>query len=102
MKYANIGKRDLLYKTYEKLISLLEEENKIIVDKIKTTINYGPNVITKGIFEGVHKSEIGNFINCGLKCNKTAFELEDGIKKDYGKEDYSIKAILHKIYTYLQ
>ena len=95
MKFAKMGGRDLLYKTYEKFLSLLEEENKIIVDQIKTTVNYGPDVINKGIFEGVHKSEISNFISCGLKCNKTAFELEDAIKNEYAKEDYSIKAILY-------
>ncbi len=95
MKYAKMGQRDILYKTYEKFISLLEEEKKIIVDKIKTSKNYDPNVINKGIFEGVHKKEVGNFINAGMAGSKLAFEMEDNIKKDYEKGDYSIKAMLY-------
>ena len=96
MHYAKIGKRDILYKTYEKFIKLLEEEKKIIVDKIKTTKNYDTNTINKGIFEGVHKKEIGNFINAGVMGSKTAFELEANIKKDYEKGEYSIKAMLYQ------
>ena len=95
MKYAKMGQRDILYKTYEKFISLLEEEKTITVDKIKTSKNYDPNVINKGIFEGVHKKEVGNFINAGMAGSKLAFEMEDNIKKDYEKGDYSIKAMLY-------
>ena len=96
MHYAKIGKRDILYKTYEKFIKLLEEEKKIIVDKIKTTKNYDTNTINKGIFEGVHKKEIGNFINAGMAGSKIAFDMEANIKKDYEKGDYSIKAMLYQ------
>ena len=53
MKYAQMGNRDILYKTYEKLISLLENEKKIIVDKIKKSKNDDPYVINKGIFKGI-------------------------------------------------
>ena len=95
MHYAKIGKRDILYKTYEKFILLLEDEKKIIVDKIETTKYYETNIMNKGIFEGIHKKEIENFINSGLKCNKIAFEMEDNIKKDYEKGINSIKAILY-------
>ena len=95
MYYAKLGKRDILYKTYEKFILLLEDEKKIIVDKIKTKYN-DPNVINKGIFEGVHKKEIGNFINAGMAGSKIAFDMEANIKKDYEKGDYSIKAMLYQ------
>ena len=96
MKYAKMGNREILYKTYEKFISLLEEEKKIIVDKIKTTKNYDPDVIDKGIFKGVHQKEVGNFLNAGMLSSKEAFEMEANIKKDYQKGDYSIKAILYQ------
>ena len=95
MKYAQMGKRDMLYKTYENFILLLEEEKEIIVDKINITKIYGPNIINKGIFDGVHKKEIDSFLNFGLICNKAAFEMEENIKKDYEKGDYSIKAKLN-------
>jgi hypothetical protein len=95
MHYAKIGKRDILYKTYEKFILLLENEKKIIIDKINSKY-YDPNVINKGIFEGIHKKEIGNFINAGMVGSKKAFEMEANIKKDYEKGDYSIKAILYQ------
>ena len=96
MSYAKKGKRDVLYKTYEKFILLLEDEKKINVDKIKTTKNYDPNVINKGMFEGVHKKEVGNFLNAGMAGSKIAFEMEENFKKDYEKGDYSIKAQLYK------
>ena len=96
MHYAKIGKRDVLYKTYEKFILLLEEEKKIIVDKIKATKNYDPNVINKGMFEGVHRKEVGNFLNAGMAGSKISFEMEESFKKDYERGDYSIKAQLYK------
>ena len=96
MKYAKMGKRDILYKTYEKFILLLEEETSIVVDKIKTNKNYDIDIITKGIFEGVHKKEVGNFINSALICNKLAFEMEDHFKEDYEKGETSIKALLYQ------
>ena len=95
MKFAQMGKRDMLYKTYEKFILLLEVEKEIIVDKIDTPKIYGPNIIKKGILDGVHKKEIESFIDFGLICNKAAFEMEESIKKDYEKGDYSIKAKLN-------
>ena len=96
MKYAKMGGRDILYKTYEKLISLLVEEKEIKVDKYKTSKKYDPDVINKGIFEGVHKKEISNYINAGMAGSKIAFEMEAHIKEDYEKGDYSIKAMLYK------
>ena len=95
MKFAQIGNRDILYKTYEKLISLLENEKKIYVDKIKKSKNDDPNVINKGIFKGVHKNETSNFINAGMISSKLAFEIESKIKQEYEKGDYSIKANLY-------
>ena len=96
MKYAKIGNRIELYNIYEKFIKLLEEEKKIIIDKIDKIKDDDKNIINKGICEGIHKEEIINYINSGLKCNKLAFEMEEQIKKDYEKGDYSIKAILYK------
>ena len=96
MKYAKMGGRDLLYKTYEKFIQLLQGEKEIVVDKIKTSKNYDPNVIDKGIFKGVKKNEVGNFINAGMAGSKLAFEMEDQIRKDYEKGDYSINAQLYR------
>ena len=96
MKYAQKGKRDVLYNTYVKFIKLLEDEKKIEVDTVKTSKNYDPDVIKKGIFKGVHKNEVGNFINSGMAGSKLAFEMENSIRKDYEKGDYSIKAILYK------
>ena len=96
MKFAKMGNRDILYKTYEKFISLLEEEKKIIIDIIKTNNNYnGPNAIDKGIFKGFHKKEIQYFINSELIYKKSAFEMDASIKKDFEKGEYSIKAILY-------
>ena len=96
MKYAQKGKRDVLYNTYVKFIKLLEDEKKIEVDTVKTSKNYGPDVIKKGIFKGVHKNEVGNFINSGMAGSKLAFEMEDAIRKDYQRGDYSINAMLYK------
>ena len=96
MKYAKIGNRIELYNIYEKFIKLLEEEKKIIIDKIDKIKDDDKNIMNKGICEGIHKEEIINYINSGLKCNKLAFEMEEQIKKDYEKGDYSIKAILYK------
>ena len=95
MKYAKMGGRDLLYKTYEKFIQLLQDEKKIEIDKINKTKNYEIDIQNKGICQGIHKKEIINYINSGLKCNKLAFEMEDEIKKCFEKGDYSIKAILY-------
>jgi len=96
MKFAKIGNRITLYNTYEKFIKLLEEERKIIIDKIDIIKDDDINIINKGICKGMHKKEIIHYINSGLKCNKLAFEMEEQIKKDYEKGDYSIKAILYK------
>ena len=95
MKYAKMGNRNILYNTYEKFIILLEEEKKIIVDTIKTSKNYDSNTIDKGIFKGVKKNEVGNFLNAGMVGNKLAVDIEDKIKKDYQNGDYSIKAMLY-------
>jgi hypothetical protein len=95
MKYAKMGNRNILYNTYEKFITLLEEEKKIIVDTIKTSKNYDSNTIDKGIFKGVKKNEVGNFLNAGMVGNKLAVDIEDKIKKDYQNGDYSIKAMLY-------
>ena len=96
MKYAKMGNRDTLYNTYDKFITLLEEEKEIIIDKMNKIKNDGINIMDKGICEGIHKKEIINYINSGLKCNKLAFEMDEQIKKDYEKGDYYIKAILYK------
>lgn len=95
MKYAKMGYRDILYQTYEKFITLLEKEKQIYVDKIKTINSNDPDVISKGIFKGVHKKETNNFITAGMLSNKEAFEMESKIKQDYLKGDYSIKANLY-------
>ena len=95
INFANFHGRDVLLKTYQQLIELFEKEKKIVVDKVKTSKNNDPNIINKGIFEGVNKKEASNFINAGLLSNKTAFELETKIKKDYEKGDYSIKAYIY-------
>ena len=39
MKYAQKGKRDVLYNTYVKFIKLLEDEKKIEVNTVKTSKN---------------------------------------------------------------
>jgi hypothetical protein len=96
MHYANIGKRDLLYNTYEKFIKLLQDENKIEIDKAKKSNDYDPNVISTGIMKGVHKNEVGNFINAGMAGSKLAYELDNTIRKDYEKGDYSIKAMVYQ------
>ena len=94
MKYAKMGNRDILYKTYEKFISLLEEEKKIIVDKIKNNKIYEMNENYKGIFE--NNKDIKYFIFSGLKRKKDAFEIEEIVKIDYKRGDYAINAILYK------
>ena len=91
-----MGNRDTLYNIYDKFIKLLEEEKEIIIDKMNKIKNDDINIMDKGICEGIHKNEIINYINSGLKCNKLAFEMDDQIKKDYEKGDYYIKAILYK------
>jgi hypothetical protein len=96
MHYAKIGKRDLLYNTYEKFIKLLQDENKIEIDKAKKSNDYDPNVISTGIMKGVHKNEVGNFINAGMAGSKLAYELDNTIRKDYEKGDYSIKAMVYQ------
>ena len=96
MHFAKIGKRDLLYKTYEKFINLLQDENKIEIDKAKKSNDYDPNVISTGIMKGVHKNEVGNFINAGMAGSKLAYELDNTIRKDYEKGDYSIKAMVYQ------
>ena len=96
MKYAKMGNRNGLYNIYEKFIKLLEEEKEIIFDKMDKKKSNDINIMNKGICEGIHKKEIINYINTGLKCNKLAFEMEEQIRKDYEKGDYSIKAILYK------
>jgi hypothetical protein len=96
MHYAKIGKRDLLYNTYQKFIKLLQDENKIEIDKAKKSNDYGPNVISTGIMKGVHKNEVGNFINAGMAGSKLAYELDSTIRKDYEKGDYSIKAMVYQ------
>ena len=94
MKYAKMGNRDILYKTYEKFILLLEEEKKIIVDKIKNNKIYEMNEKYKGIFE--NNKDIKYFIFSGLKCKKDAFEFEEIVKIDYKRGDYAINAMLFK------
>ena len=96
MKYAKMGKRDTLYNTYQKFITLLEGEKAIVVDKINISNNSAPDVIKKGIFQGVHKKEVGNFLDSGMAGSKLAFEMEDKIKKDYERGDYSINAMLYE------
>jgi len=96
MKFAKKHNRITLYNTYVKFIQLLEEERKIVVDTVKTSKNYDPDVIGNGIFKGVHKKEVRNFINSGMAGSKLAFEMENSIINDYEKGDYSIKAILYK------
>ena len=96
MKYAKMGNRIDLYNAYVKFIKLLEEEQKIVVDTIKSSNNNDPDVINKGIFKGVHKKEVGNFINSGMAGSKLAFEMENAIRNDYEKGDYSINAMLYK------
>ncbi len=96
MSFAEMGGRDILYKTYQKLITLLEEEKQIVVDQIKRAGVQDNDIINSGIFKGVHKKETGNFINAGMLSSKNAFELESKIKQDYEKGDYSIKANLYR------
>ena len=96
MKYAKMGKRDLLYNTYQKFITLLENEKAIVVDKINISNNSEPDTIKKGIFKGVHKKEVGNFLDSGMAGSKLAFEMEDNIRKDYERGDYSINAMLYR------
>ena len=95
IKYSEIRCRDILYHAYEKFITLLEKEKQISVDKIKTINSNDPDVISKGMFKGVHKKETKNFITEGIFSNKEAFEMESKIKQDYLKGDYSIKANLY-------
>ena len=95
MKFAEVGGRDILLETYQKLITLLKEERKIFVDQIKTTKVNSSDIINNEFFKGVNKKETSNFISASLLSNKNAFELETKIKKDYENGDYSIKANLY-------
>ena len=74
----------------------MQDENKIQIDKAKKSNDYDPNVISTGIMKGVHKNEVGNFINAGMAGSKLAYELDSTIRKDYEKGDYSIKAMVYQ------
>lgn len=95
MSFAKKGKRNVLYKTYEKFLKLLEGE-KIVVDKVKLNYDKNQNTIQNGLFSGIDKNEVKNYISAGMISSKAAFALEDEFKKDYENGDYSIKAKLYK------
>ena len=98
MKYADMGGRDILYQTYQKLILLLEQEKEIIVDIAQTIVydNNNSDFINKGIFEGIHKKEFPNFIKLSIFGSNLSFEMESNIKQNYDKGDYTAKAILYQ------
>jgi len=96
MKFAEMGGRDILCNTYNNLIKLLEDEKKIIVDINKNIIFDDSDIIKKGIFVGFNKNEISNLLKAGIDSSNSAFNLEDKLKSDIEKGDYSIKAMLYQ------
>mgnify|MGYP002624971195 CR=1 FL=1 len=91
--YASLGRRDILYNAYEKLLKLLEGDKASLEIPLKNDKN--SNKINKDFFSGVNKNEIEKIFKDGTIESITSFELEDNAKKDYEKGDYSIKAKLY-------
>jgi hypothetical protein len=98
MKYAEIGGRDILYKTYQQLITLLAEEKKIVVDIVDINKNVfeDSGIIKKGILEGININEIDNFIEASINGSNLAFKVEENFMLNIEKGDNSIKAVLYQ------
>ena len=55
MFFAKKGKRNVLYKIYEKFLKLLEGET-IVLDKVKLNYDKNQNTIQNGLFSGIDKN----------------------------------------------
>ena len=95
-KFAEMGFRDVLCKTYQKLITLLEGEKKIDVDINKNPIFDNLDIINKGIFKGLNKNEISNLIEAAIDSSNYAFNLENKFKSEIKKRDHTIEAKLYQ------